>query len=579
MEAGDDEPSSQDEEVVDDARNDATAAKLETEQTIETDDIDALKASAVEEATTTEAMLTAKIEDGHMLEPEEADALKEAAATKASLTEEALTAKIEAGHMLEPEEVDALKEAAATSASITADKLSEKLESGHMLSPDEMESLKAATATTASIKADALSEKLAQGHMLNDAEMKELKVAAQIQKQHKKTKMPRPPAGAFKETGRMRPMSRSSRRNHHADHSHKGPWVDGGEPYLTLESWASTSSVLQDQRPPAVRASEIYGASDQERKRAQQLERQRLKAAVMEEQQYQQALHRAHMFGGPPPRGRSANTRSRDALLQEGSRPSSRPSSRGNLRPASRGRGQPSSHDPQSQSARAGPVGRVPGVANIPIPPPGPRSARSSTRPMSRELDVKHSNKSREETLINRLQAGHMLSEDELEELRTGAAVDHASDLTSRLQEGHMLSEEEIESLRRASSTAHGKGRASSPNDGGLGPKRSRGSLGAVRSPRNPNRPSQRQALAELQQNALKLIAGGLDIGDMRLSDLVEIRPAHLDPLRSMSNARGSARPRTSGNVRTRAGLSAAYGPASGLPPVVGREHTRKGRL
>ena len=65
------------------------------------------EAPAVEEATTTEAMLTAKIEDGHMLEPEEADALKEAAATKASLTEEALTAKIEAGHMLEPEEADA----------------------------------------------------------------------------------------------------------------------------------------------------------------------------------------------------------------------------------------------------------------------------------------------------------------------------------------------------------------------------------------------------------------------------------------------------------------------------------------
>ena len=125
------------------------------------------------------------------------------------------------------------------------------------------------------------------------------------------------------------------------------------------------------------------------------------------------------------------------------------------------------------------------------------------------------------DSLVDRLKAGHMLSDDELRELH---ALKEAEAIAGRLQAGHMISGDDLALLQRAA--AADKVHAGPPSQGvALSHKRSRETFSELQA-RPPNRPSHRQALAELQQSALLLMSGGLDIGDMRLSDVIERRTA-----------------------------------------------------
>lgn len=326
----------------------------------------------------------------------------------------------------------------------------------------------------------------------------------------------------------------------------------------------------------------------------EQMQRQRLKAAVTEEQQYQQASHQAHMFGDlPSARGRSANVRSSTNLAQSGAlclstsrptsrgqnrasspRPPSRPPADGQVRPISRqltSRGRQEGSVPHS--ARAAAPGGPSADMHTPAPPIQARSARSHVRPSPREVRdqqvveyVLRRKGLGTESLSDRLQAGHILSAAELRELHV---LSDAETITNRLQAGHMLTGDDLALLQRAAA-ACGKDHTGPSQSVGTTQKRSRETLCELQA-RPPNRPSHRQALAELQQSALLLLSGGLDIGDMRLSDLIELQPAHINPLRNTSAAARSERPRTSSHTstRTRAGLSAAYGQSSGFPPVL----------
>ena len=66
---------------------------------------------------------------------------------------------------------------------------------------------------------------------------------------------------------------------------------------------------------------------------------------------------------------------------------------------------------------------------------------------------------------------------------------------------------------------------------------RSRGSSSPSRTRRSEAR-EQEDALAELKLGAMVLLADGLDIGQMKVSDVMDLTAAHLNPLRMISRAR-----------------------------------------
>lgn len=106
----------------------------------------------------------------------------------------------------------------------------------------------------------------------------------------------------------------------------------------------------------------------------------------------------------------------------------------------------------------------------------------------------------------------------------------------------------------------------------GLNSQRSRGRL---------NR-QQKQALAELKHSALVLLADGVDIGDMRLSDLLEVQPTHQNPLRKVGMQPAAKNPQQIRRIaNTNLQVANAYEQALPLPHIhsKGKGRSSQGRL
>ena len=595
------------------ARAESLSSKLAAGHMLDEAELAELKAHAAASANATADRISAKLTAGHMLDEAELEELKTAASEVATARAESLSSKLAAGHMLDEAELAELKAHAYASASATADRLSSKLAAGHMLDEAEMVQLRTAASTSASMRADSLSAKLAAGHMLEDDELAELKSAANMMTKKEPRpsaqpvqahRGPHPPSGPRTVTSRTsasRPQLQSTRQQQPqrppspskpppAPQPQK-PWIDGGQPYL--ETWAAAVPIYAPQ------AAQIYGHADEARRKASKEKSRNLANA-----QAQAAAHSAAQaqLAFAPLRTRSANTASRGEMMQQlndeggAGRPGTaldvprvlRPGSRSNLRGHKHSTEPPHSACAPSLSARAAPVGRLVGVGAIPAPPPGARSARSA-RPTPRALTAlpvapgHHFTGQQSSDLLQKVENGQLLSPEELEELRMQDAVGNADAIKKRLQAGHMLSEEEQTVLKLAASREKQEKTAqrwAEPEAGGLNVPNEATSSAVLSRPRSrgglkSRKHQQQQALAGLQQHALALLADGLDIGDMRLADLVELNPATLSPLKTgtrPSTTKGGQRVRRKASGKLQ--VYSAYQP-SALPSINGRGRIR----
>ena len=199
-------------------------------------------------------------------------------------------------------------------------------------------------------------------------------------------------------------------------------------------------------------------------------------------------------------------------------------------------------------------------------PPAAPKSARASTRPSPRDLTDGGSDgiqarlasghmlseselqELQHEDLLQRLSDGHMPTADEMEKLKSYAvkesALVEAAAIAERLQNGHLITSEEQELLQQAAASAGGLHGPRSSLTATLGTRgqlirpASRGGipqLPMVREARKAER-SQRKALAELKSGVMMLLADGLDIGELRVSDLIDLHPREINPSRVGAN-------------------------------------------
>ena len=186
---------------------------------------------------------------------------------------------------------------------------------------------------------------------------------------------------------------------------------------------------------------------------------------------------------------------------------------------------------------------------------------------------------------MQKVASGQLLSPDELTKLRFLSDPDVAKAILKRVEEGHVLEPEEVSILQQAQRAAHAADshrpelvNAMRPNSSraALERPRSRGALpsiasigqledGAASSAGNGRK--QKQALAQLKINAMELLADGVDIGDMKLADLLDLKPTSLKPLqmgeRVSSGRRGSPNRGHYGlqrRSREQLGLAKSYG-------------------
>ena len=142
----------------------------------------------------------------------------------------------------------------------------------------------------------------------------------------------------------------------------------------------------------------------------------------------------------------------------------------------------------------------------VPQSPSQSRSARSVARPSPRKLVSTASPKE----LMQKVTEGHMLTEEEVRLLKRQAAAGATFDFEEPGEE--QISDKIFEQV--------------SPRP------RSRSALPQVK-----QKQKQQAALAKLQINAMKLLADGLDIGDMRLVELIEFDAAKPGTLRNVASA------------------------------------------
>ena len=163
----------------------------------------------------------------------------------------------------------------------------------------------------------------------------------------------------------------------------------------------------------------------------------------------------------------------------------------------------PRGGEPGTLNSRASPQREQ---LRVPQSPSQSRSARSVARPSPRKLVSTASPKE----LMQKVTEGHMLTEEEVRLLKRQAAAGATFDFEEPGEE--QISDKIFEQV--------------SPRP------RSRSALPLLK-----QKQKQQAALAKLQINAMKLLADGLDIGDMRLVELIEFDAAKPGTLRNVASA------------------------------------------
>jgi hypothetical protein len=530
--------------------------------------------------------LSCKLVDGHLLSDGEIDQLKHATATTAKMTVDTLSTKLDEGHLLSDSELEQLREASVTSASIEADALTSKLATGYMLSDDELTQLKEVSLTSATLTADMLASKLEEGHMLSDDELEQLKHTATLAKSYGGTtgrrhqrgseRKPVPPHAPRTSSRNGGSLSSSVRQRRRSSRKSQQQWVDGGPSMWSLDPSPSAS------RLPGHLPVEIYSQADEARKKASAGRGTSVGALINDAsrniQPFLRSASQTHtssksalpnsaewrplypLRGGErhTERAQSAVGSSRGELHIEvqslGSRSVLRSCSRQRNASATGGRG------PSSRPSTA--------IELIPVAPAAPRSTRAAPRTSRRQGSLesavtashgsgsgglmpltRHHPRYADDALIAKVTSGQLLSPSELKELRAQVDVDaaagEADNIAARLQAGHLLTEEEIRVLQFAvgsEGVQQPRILQAIPNitsaPSSRTPKGSSSRSGGLKASRQ-----HQQALAELQLSAMVLLSDGVDVGDLRVSELLDLKPAGLNPLRIVGRKNGGGGP------------------------------------
>ena len=570
------------------AKSDELAAKLAEGHMLTADELEELRATSMASATAKSDLLAAKLAQGHMLTADELEELRTSSMESATAKSDALAAKLAQGHMLTGDELEELRATSLASATAKSDELAAKLAQGHMLTADEIAELKTCVTTVEAALVEALSAKLAQGHMLSATELKQLRAANRG-----------PPTGKT----RAAPPHRSAGRREKSTGSAQ-PLMErltspprlrppgGGRGWYNLNEIPSTGGGRQWRDGPSAvpmqhendlaafslahcveAAEKLYHQGDVERRRRQEhFRRPRAQSA------HPSKSPRAQSARVCPP----STTEKLTQKVQDGQLLS--PQEMNELRQAqenTEGHQAPRRNAPSSARGLAHATDHFGLGARAPTVP---RSARP-TRPTPRIFSATPATSNMDSALMQKVASGQLLSPDELTKLRFLSDPDVAKAILKRVEEGHVLEPEEVSILQQAQRAAHAADshrpelvNAMRPNSSraALERPRSRGALpsiasigqledGAASSAGNGRK--QKQALAQLKINAMELLADGVDIGDMKLADLLDLKPTSLKPLqmgeRVSSGRRGSPNRGHYGlqrRSREQLGLAKSYG-------------------
>ena len=445
-----------------------------------------------------------------------------------------LDKKIASGHLLSDAELQALKTEALASASTTLDELGARLEAGHMLSDDEMGELRAASSVKAGATADSLKERLAAGHMLSDEEMHELRGATMEQAVAKadalSAKLEKGHMLSDDELGELKSAARLRRQ------------VEGDELKIKLMA----GHMLSEEELVKLKSNGKSGQRPPQRKQV--------------------------VTSSPPPRGRNVAPRPRVPPIPKMS--STAPDRSNSKGPGYKNYAQAA----RAASERRAQEHRTSTPSASAMRPQLPRADRPSSRPSPRAVNAS----------ISKVADGYMLTPEELEQLRGGVAGESMFDdpflSTSAVPErphsrgvGLIRPGSRSAMFDRPTSRSGVASRPMSRSTGLSRPISRSGIASRSRSrSRGPGSPIRRQArqqenaLAELKFSAMTLLADGLDIGQMRLSDLIDLNPHHLNPLRMMRQRQDG--PSTTRGVqlqrRSASQLKVLTAYQSALPPL-----------
>lgn len=420
-----------------------------------------------------------KLAAGHMLGDDELDALRSVAAAEAAAEADELEAKLASGYMLTEEELAHLRSATSISARLTQDAITAKLVAGHMLSDDELEELRTSTVVSATATSDDLAQKLDAGYMLTQEEIASLKActatieAAAVDAI--KTKLAQGHMLDASEVEHLRRAAGAARRDKPSRPCHGSA---RGQPCGEVRAGSATVRPHVERRSVA-QTERLYAQADEQRKRDLARMTRAQSAHTRSQRELMRAMVGFCMF--------EPNNMSTAPVA--GIRASTSPS-RAALQSARTRRPPPATDD--VFAARA---------------PSAPRSARSA-KPSPRALGA-----------LQKVSGGHILSPHELQQLRDLVASDEAEALLGRLKEGKLLSASEISQLQTAASTAGPVAPRARPVTSRT---RARGALPPVSIHAVKSDPNEK-ALQALKTSAMALLADGVNIGNMRLSELISL--------------------------------------------------------